>query len=86
MACVNIVFYKPWEINLPSFLHENTELLEAVAFENECISEKFMDDPDLIFIEMNGNALWDFRSIWMYFTFTCIIVDLKNNFFFVTDK
>ncbi|TRZ22203.1 hypothetical protein HGM15179_004909 [Zosterops borbonicus] len=34
-------------------------LLEALASGNECISEEFMDDPDLIFIEMNGNPLWD---------------------------
>lgn len=83
LVCASIVFDKPWG-NQHLFLlsWKYRRLLEALAFGNECISEEFMDDPDLIFIEMNGNSLWDFKSARVYFTFTSLILNLKNSVFF----
>lgn len=84
LICASIVFDKPWGNQHLFFLSwKYRRLLEALAFGNECISEEFMDDPDLIFVEMNGNPLWDLKSAWVYFTFTSLILDLKNSFFFL---
>lgn len=84
LACSGIVFYKPWGNQASFFLSwKYRSLLEALAFGNECIGEEFMDDPDLIFIQMHGNMLWDFRLAWVYFTFTCLILDLKELLFFL---
>lgn len=83
LVCASIVFDKPWGNQHLFFLSwKCSRLLEAFAFGNECISEEFVDDLDLIFIEMNGNSLWDFKSARLYFTFTCLILDLKNSFLF----
>lgn len=83
LVCASIVFDKPWGNQHLFFLSRKyRRLLEALAFGNECISEEFMDDPDLIFIEMNGNPLWDLKSAWVYFAFTSLILDLKNSFAF----